>query len=103
MVIIKTRSDLKQLPPGHPAMHILRGILDGIGPECGYVVLLEPGEESIDLPEVKGRLADIPWEGAIKVAGYFHAVHLTNNQFGISCLIPDSVRDEIRAVLVALL
>jgi hypothetical protein len=63
--------------------------------------LIEEGDIDIDLPELRGRLADIPWDGVTKHGHYFHAIHLTNNQFGIGFLIPDApwVRGKLRTVL----
>ena len=103
MFIFNTRADLHQLPPRHPALPIVIELLNQIPPGCGYLVLIEDGDDFIDLPEIRSRLVDIAWDGACKIEGYFHAVHLTNHEFGIGFLIPNSVADLLRSVLEALL
>jgi len=103
MFIFKTRADLRQLPPRHPALPIVIDLLNQIPPGSGYLVLIEEGDDFIDLPEISSRLVDIAWDGAGIQGRYFHAVRLTNNEFGISFLIPDSVADPLRSVLESLL
>ncbi len=101
MFIFKTRADLAQLPPRHPALPIITDLLSRTPSGCGYLVLVEEGDQEIVVPEMRGRLSDIHWDGAVRINGYFHAVHLTNNEFGIGFLIPDS--HSLRSVLEALL
>ncbi|MBT3700300.1 MAG: hypothetical protein HOG12_02215, partial [Alphaproteobacteria bacterium] len=64
----------------------------GYDPELhGYVVLIEALDvyrEEI-LPDLPCPLADVPWEGVTLKGGFYHAVVLTNNDFGIDFLIPD--------------
>ena len=95
MFIFKSRADLAQLPPWHPALPIVTDLFNRIPSDCGYLVLIEDGDDFIDLPEMRSRLVDIAWDGAGKIEGYFHAVHLTNNEFGIGFLIPDSLADPL--------
>ncbi|MEW6119226.1 MAG: hypothetical protein AB1593_03960 [Pseudomonadota bacterium] len=90
MLTFKSSSDLDKLSSLHSALPLVMEMLKQVGPECGYIVLIEEGDIDIDLPELRCPLADIPWDGAIKLGHYFHAVHLTNNQFGIGFLIPDA-------------
>ena len=99
MFIFKTRADLHQLPPRHPALPIVTDLLQRLCSGCGYLVLVEEGDDHIDLPEMHGRLSDIHWDGAIKIEGYFHAIHLTNNQFGIGFLIPEELGAELKELL----
>jgi len=101
MITFKSSSDLSKLPRQHPALPLVAELLERIGPECGYLVLIEEGDVNVDLPEMHCRLADIPWDGAGKLGHYFHAIHLTNNQFGIGFLIPDApwVKGKLRSVL----
>jgi hypothetical protein len=35
-------------------------------------------------------LSEVPFEGVTMVDGFFYAVYLANNQFGIGFLIPDA-------------
>jgi len=117
MITFKSVTDLNQLAPEHPARPVVARVFYQLIDACtwkgrayrptddGYVVLIEEGDidKVIDLPELQCPLADVPWEGAVKREGYFHAVYLTNNQFGIGFLIPDSVQGKLREVLVDLL
>ena len=98
MLILKRPSDL---PREHPAYDIARELLSRIGPGEGYLVLIEPEDldRTLDLPELPTRLDLIDWEGVSRERGYFHAVHLTNNEFGIGFLIPDSVTGSLRSRL----
>ena len=101
MITFKSSSDLSKLPHRHPALPLVGELLEQIGPECGYLVLIEEGDVHVDLPELQCALVDIPWDGASMYGDYFHAIHLTNNQFGIGFLIPDSpwVDGKLRSVL----
>jgi len=103
MFIFKTRADLHQLPPRHSALPIVIDLLNQIPPDSGYLVLVEDGDDFIELPEMRGRLEEIHWDGAGLQGRYFHAVRLTNNEFGIGFLIPDSVADPLRSILDSLL
>ena len=100
MLILKHPSDL---PSDHPAFHLASEILARIHPGEGYLVLIEPKDldRELSLPELPIRLDRIDWEGVSRDRGYFHAVHLTNNEFGIGFLIPDSVDGPLRARLEA--
>jgi len=101
MITFKSSSDLSKLSPRHPARPLVAELLEQIGPECGYLVLVEEGDAFVDLPELQCALADIAWDGAARLGHYFHAIHLTNNQFGIGFLIPDApwVKGKLRSVL----
>jgi hypothetical protein len=102
MFIFKHPKDLRQLPTGSRARFLLERLLhrlieahaksSGYNPELhGYVVLIEALDvyrEEI-LPELPCPLADVPWEGVTLKGGFYHAVVLTNNDFGIDFLIPD--------------
>jgi hypothetical protein len=115
MITIKTYSDLAKVDPADPALPVLEELLLRLfaayatpnrpyRPEDhGYIVLIEEDDvnHALDLPELKYRLEEIPWEGAAMHGEFFHAVYLTNNEFGISFLIPDApwVRGKLRAAL----
>jgi len=89
VLVLNRPSDL---PPDHPAFEIARDILARIRPGEGNLVLIEPEDldGTLSLPELPLRLDTIDWDGVSRHPGYFHAVHLTNNEFGIGFLIPDS-------------
>lgn len=115
MITIKTHSDLDKVDPANPALPVLQELLlrlfaayaspgHPFRPEHhGYIVLIEEGDvnHALDLPELKRRLEEVPWEGAAMHGDFFHAVYLTNNEFGISFLIPDApwVTGKLRAEL----
>ena len=115
MITFKASADLNKLDPGNPALPVVQELLLRLidiysspghpyRPEHhGYIVLIEEGDVShaLNLPELNCRLDEIPWEGAEMHGAFFHAVHLTNNEFGISFLIPDAtwVSRKLRAVL----
>ena len=63
MIIFHSIDDLKQLDPSHPAYHTIQTCLQRTGHLEGYLVLIEGGDTYIDLPELKGNLDKIPWEG----------------------------------------
>ena len=98
MIVLQRPSDL---PREHPAFEIAGELLSRIRPGEGYLVLIEPEDldRTLSLPELPLRLDRIDWEGVSRRPGYFHAVHLTNNEFGIGFLIPDSVDGPLRARL----
>ena len=86
MTIFKSIHDLEQLSPEHPAYHTVNICLQRTGHLEGYLVLLEPDETYINLPELKGNLADIQWEGVTEIDCYEYYVYLTNNEFAIEIL-----------------
>ena len=90
MLIFKTTYDLHQLNPEHPFNPIIREHLSRTGHLEGYLVLIEEGDTSIDLPELKSRPANIQWEGVSRLHGFYHAVYLTNNEFALEFIIPDA-------------
>ena len=100
MYIIKHPIDLSQLPSGSPERDLLEVILTRLieayatynPDEHGYVVLIEAHDvyRQAILPELPCALAKVPWEGVTLEGNYFHAVVLTNNDFGIDFIIPDA-------------
>lgn len=58
----------------------------------GYTILVEPHDKDRVLTEIWSdwTLLDIPWEGITFRDGYFLALFLANNQFGIEFIIPDA-------------
>ena len=115
MLIFKSLTDLKQLPTDDPAFSTVEALLLGLAESApdysyhpdvhGYLVLLGPEDVGrvLPLPELHRRLEDVPWEGVTRESGLFHAVYIPNNQFCLSCLIPDApwVNGRLRASLEA--
>jgi hypothetical protein len=71
--------------------------------DFGYLVLIEPGDvdrvlTDIDMP---WRLADVPWEGASMRDGFYYAVYLGTDDYGMGFVIPDAdwVNGRLREVL----
>ena len=93
MLIFKTIIDLAKLSRSDPSHYVIQDILTDFPRDPsihGYIVLIEPGDTRIDLPELKGTLADMSWDGVWKQGGHYHAVRLTNNEFALEFIIPDS-------------
>lgn len=90
MLIFKNTYDLQQLNHKHPFNQFIREQLSKTGHLDGYLILIEKGNTTIDLPELKARIEDIQWEGVCKLAGFYHAVYLTNNEFALEFIIPDA-------------
>jgi hypothetical protein len=92
MFIFKHTNDLSQLPPGNRARFLVEDLLHHlIQNQSGYAVLIEALDvyrEEI-LPELPCPLANVSWEGVTLKGDFYHAVVLTNNDFGIDFLIPD--------------
>lgn len=101
MLIFRNKYDLVRLTPAHPFNKIIREQYHKTGHLEGYLVLIEEGDTHLHLPELKGSLAEIPWEGVTKFSGFYHAVYLTNNEYAIEVIIPDRpwLDDDIRANL----
>ena len=100
MLIFKTKHDLKQLSEKHPAYSIVRDRLSDL---TGYIILIEENDvhTPIDLPQVKGRLENISWEGVIAVSGHYIAIRLAGNEYVLEFILGDAdwLPPEIRASL----
>lgn len=98
MITFKAITDLDQLSLTDPAHDVIQERLDRLletfhpyDPDThGYVVLIEQGDTRINLPELKGPMADIEWDGVWKQDGHYHAVYCTNNEHAIEILIPEA-------------
>jgi len=90
MKIFKTLRDLQQLSKADPAHRIIKICLKRTGHLEGYFVLIEEGDGEINLPELQADITGLSFDGIFKAAGYFHAVYLTNNSFGLEFIIPDA-------------
>ncbi len=89
MKTFKTMKDLQQLSKTDPAYQVIKTGLKRTGHLEGYFVLIEEGDTTIDLPELQAEIRDLSFDGVFKVPGYYHAVYLTNNSFGLEFVIPD--------------
>ena len=104
MITFKSLDDLSKLPPDDPAHHIIEDLAQKLltaeimerpyDPDAdGYLVAID--EKDIDRPltEIWGddayRLIDVPWEGVTRQHGFFTAIFLADNDFGLVFVIPD--------------
>ena len=104
MITFKTITDLSKLPRDDPARAVILDLLHQFprDPESqGYIVLIQPGDTDIDLPELKGTIADLCFDGVAKQDGYYLAVYLTSNEWALELAVPDAdwLSADIRASL----
>ena len=118
MILFKSPEDLKKLSTKDPAYPILEDLIKRLiidftdegyeyDPEAhGYIALIEKHDLERVLeeiwPEPDGwTLLDIPWEGIMQIDGFFQAIFLANNEFGIVFIIPDApwVDGKLREVI----
>ena len=115
MITFKSHNDLLKLndhDPAYPVMEeLVRLLIDDFtepgqsynADDYGYLVLIEPDDadrvlNEIDMP---WRLADVPWEGASMRDGFYYAVYLGTDDYGMGFVIPDAdwVNGRLRTVL----
>ena len=115
MLEFKSPEDLAQLSPDDPAFPIVEDLVkrlitdyiaegwNYIPEDDGWICLIEPHDKDRALTEIWSdwTLLDIPWEGISQHDGYFLALFLANNQFGIEFVIPDApwVDGELRKMI----
>jgi hypothetical protein len=75
--------------------------------DFGYLVLIEPGDvdrvlTDLDMP---WKLADVPWEGASMRDGFYYAVYLGTDDYGMGFVIPYApwVNGRLRETLESIL
>ena len=119
MITFKSHNDLLKLNNHDPAYLIMeelvRVLIDDFttpdhpysAEDYGYLVLIEPGDadrvlNEIDMP---WTLAEVPWEGASMRDGFYYAVYLGTDDYGMGFVIPDAdwVNDKLRRVLDGIL
>jgi hypothetical protein len=115
MITFKSPEDLSKLSPDDKAFPVVedlvkRLITDYIAegwdykPEDdGYTILVESKDADRELTELWPgcRLTNIYWEGITRKDGFFIAVYLANNEYGLCFVIPDApwVNGELRQVI----
>jgi hypothetical protein len=114
----KCLDDLSKLSPDDPAHPIIEDLArkllvttDSMArpydpAASGWIVLISDKQDAVrSLTEIWGddaySLIEIPWEGVTSQDGFYIAVFLANNDFGLVFVIPDSdwLPDELRNVL----
>ena len=102
MRTVRSRQDLTQLSPAHPAYPVLdelvRVIMDADpsyrADHHGFLVLIEEGDQDAPLSEIgwdEYRLATLPYEGITKQEGHYVAIVLANNEYGLVFVIPEQL------------
>jgi len=73
MITFKTITDLAKLPMPIPPMPSSSACCTSSQRSRiqGYIVLIQPGDTDIDLPELKGTIADLCFDGVAKQDGYY--------------------------------
>ncbi len=115
MLLFKSPEDLQKLATNNPAYPIIKNLVQRLiidfekegysyDPEAhGFITLIEEADKGRVLTEIwdDWTLVDIPWEGISIVDGFFQAVFLANNEFGIVFIIPDApwVDGKLREVI----
>jgi hypothetical protein len=101
MILFKSPEDLQKLPTKNLAYPIIKDLVQRliidfikesnlyIPEDHGYIALIEEHDKDRVLSEIwdDWTLLDIPWEGISIVDGFFQAVFLANNEFGIVFII----------------
>ena len=117
VISFKSVSDLSKLHPDNPAYPIIKDLSERLltaetmerpyDPEAdGYIVgQIDPEDIGRPLTEIWGddaySLIDVPWEGVTRQDGFYIAIFLANNDFGLVFVIPDEdwLPDELVEVL----
>ena len=120
MLLFKSAADLSKVDSHKPVYPILEDLVQRLiidfdnegynyDPEAhGFIALIEKDDLERVLEEIwpdpdGWTLLDIPWEGVLLEDGYYKAIFLANNDFGIVFLIEDTpwLNGELRQVLNA--
>jgi len=113
VITFKRHSDLEKLDPDDPARPVVEELVkvlidDFTEPgqpynyeDYGYVVLVEKGDTDRELIEIDmPRLTEILWEGASMRDGFYYAVYLGTDDYGMGFVIPPELVDgELRDVM----
>ena len=119
MITFKQHSDLRKLHRNDPARPVMKTLVKQLrddfnepgqtysADDYGYLVLIEPEDTDRVLTDVDmpWTLADVPWEGASMRDGYYYAVYLGMDDYGMGFVIPDAdwVNGRLREVLDGIL
>lgn len=115
MITIKSHDDLSKLNESDTAYQVMKELTEllidaytyqdhpYLPDDYGYLVLIEEADVDaiVDLPEIQCNLLDVMWEGASMRGGYFYAIYLANDEFGMGFVIPDApwVKGKLRELL----
>jgi hypothetical protein len=115
MLSFKSPEDLAELPAEDPAYPLVKELIKDLieaytwedhpyNPDWyGYIILIEPEDADRNLDELWDgcTLLNIPWEGITMKDGFFVAIYLANNEYGLSFVIPDAdwVNGKLRSMI----
>jgi hypothetical protein len=115
VITFKSTEDLSKLPPTDPAYPTVKDLVERLiadytweghsyNPDWyGYTILIQEGDTDRNLDEIWDgcSLLTIPWEGIMLRDGFFIAIYLANNEYGLCFVIPDEpwVNGELRKVI----
>ena len=117
MLHFKSRHDLSQLSPTDPAHNVIKSLVDltitpydtperPYDPDAeGWIVLVQEDDLVGPLTDIwdDTSLLDLDewWEGITFEDGFYNAIYLANNEFGLVFVIPDSpwLSPEVRDML----
>ena len=119
MLTFKSPQDISKLSPGDPSYPLIQELIKELieaytwedhpyNPDWyGYIILIEPEDADRTLDELwdGASLLTIPWEGIMLRDGFFIAIYLANNEYGLSFVIPDAdwVNGELRSMIEEIL
>ena len=104
MITFKCTEDLAKLSPTDPAHKTVQELVDRLitaytlpgqpynHEDYGYVILIEEADMNRTLDEIWDgcTLLSIYWEGIMLRDGFFIAIYLANNEYGLTFVIPDA-------------
>ena len=101
MITFKSTEDLSKLPPEDPAYPTVKELIERLitaygkpynWQDYGYVILIEEADVNETLDEIWNgcNLLNIYWEGIMLRDGFFIAIYLANNEYGLVFVIPDA-------------
>ena len=115
MLTFKSPEDISKLSHDDPAFHIVKELIKELieaytweghpyNPDWyGYTILIQEGDADRTLDELWDdcTLLNIPWEGITLRDGFFLAIYLANNEYGLCFVIPDAewVNGELREMI----
>ena len=115
MITFKSTEDLSKLPPTDPSYPVIKDLVERLiedytweghpyDPDWyGYTILIQEGDTERTLDEIWDgcTLLTIPWEGIMLRDGFFIAIYLANNEYGLCFVIPDApwVNGELRELI----
>ena len=118
MITFKSHDDLRKLHPEDPAYPVMKTLVKQLiddftepgqtynADDFGYLVLIEPGDVDRELTEIDmPKLTEILWEGTSIRDGFYYAVYLGTDDYGIGFLIKDApwVNGRLRETLESIL